>query len=99
MPDGTNRSGVLPHKLRDGKKPGSRWTLSEIARPGRCVFYDRGRCTIYPVRPGECARMMHDRADHAVRIRHGIVRLWTREALAPYLAWTRTSGPKRTGSD
>jgi Fe-S-cluster containining protein len=97
MPDGTNRSGVLPHKLRDGKKPGSRWTLSEIARPGRCIFYDRGRCAIHPVRPRECALMMHDRADHSVAIRHGIVLLWTREALAPYLAWSRTSAPKGTG--
>jgi len=94
MPDGSHRMGVLPHKLRDGKKPGGRWTLAEIARPGRCVFYDRGRCTIYPVRPWECARMMHDRTDHAVRIRHRIVARWTREALKPFLAWAKGSNRK-----
>jgi hypothetical protein len=84
MPDGSLRHGVMPHKLRDGKKPGSVWTLSELARPGRCVFFDRGRCTIYPVRPYECARMLHDRRDEAPKLRHVIVRAWTTEALRPF---------------
>lgn len=88
MPDGSKRHGVMPHKLRDGKKPGSVWTLPELAQPGRCVFFDRGKCSIYPVRPAECARMMHDRADQAVRIRHGVVRRWTEGALAKIAAWT-----------
>jgi Fe-S-cluster containining protein len=74
LDDGSERLGVLPHKLRDGKKPGSRWTLAEIATPGRCVFYDRGRCAIYPVRPDECARMMHDRGDRTRRIRRRMAR-------------------------
>jgi Fe-S-cluster containining protein len=87
MPDGKLRRGVMPHKLRDGKKPGSLWTLQELATPGRCVFFDRGRCTIYPVRPHECARMMHDRAGHAVRLRHGIVARWTAEALKVVQGW------------
>jgi len=84
MSDGTRRYGVMPHKLRDGKKPGSVWTLDELARPGRCVFYDRGKCTIHPVRPYECARMMHDRPEAAVRLRHAIVPRWTAAALAPF---------------
>ncbi len=73
MADGTLRHGVMPHKFRDGKKPGSVWTLAELARPGRCIFFDRGSCGIYPVRPYECARMIHDRADEAVRLRLTIV--------------------------
>jgi Fe-S-cluster containining protein len=81
MPGGAQRHGVMPHKLRDGKKPGSLWTLAELAQPGRCVFFDRGRCTIYPVRPYECARMMHDRPGDAVRLRHRIVPQWTTAAL------------------
>lgn len=84
MPDGTRRYGLMPHKLRDGKKPGGLWTLRELARPGRCVFYDRGRCAIYPVRPYECARMIHDRPDEAVRLRHTIIPRWTAAALAPF---------------
>jgi len=84
MPDGSRRYGVMPHKLRDGKKPGSLWTLAELAQPGRCVFFDRGKCAIYPVRPHECARMMHDRPDEAVRLRHSIVPRWTAAALAPF---------------
>lgn len=92
LPDGTQRLGVMPHKLRDGKKPGSRWTLAEIAQPGRCVFYDRGKCSIYAVRPFECARMMHDRADDAVRLRRRIVPKWTEAALAPFLAWVGRPG-------
>jgi Fe-S-cluster containining protein len=88
MPDGSLRHGVMPHKLRDGKKPGSVWTLTELAQPGRCVFFDRGKCTIYPVRPYECARMMHDRQRDAVRLRHRIVEAWDDAALAPYRKWT-----------
>jgi Fe-S-cluster containining protein len=84
MPDGTRRFGVMPHKLQDGKKPGSLWTLDELARPGRCIFFDRGRCSIYPARPYECARMMHDRPRDAVRLRHTIVPRWTAAALAPF---------------
>jgi Fe-S-cluster containining protein len=84
MPDGSERHGVLPHKLRDRKKPGTVWTLAEIATPGRCVFFDRGKCTIYPVRPDECARMIHGREKEAVALRHTIVRRWTQKALAPF---------------
>ncbi|HPF69492.1 MAG TPA: YkgJ family cysteine cluster protein [Candidatus Krumholzibacteria bacterium] len=84
LPDGSRRHGLMPHKFRDGKKPGSVWTLAELAQPGRCVFFDRGKCSIYPVRPDECARMMHDRADLTVRIRLGIVARWTDAALAPF---------------
>lgn len=94
--DGTQRLGVMPHKLRDGKKPGSRWSLAEIAVPGRCVFFDRGRCTIYPVRPDECARMMHDRGDRTLRIRRRIVEKWTEAALAPFLALVGGGAAKRT---
>lgn len=84
MPDGSDRHGVLPHKLRDRKKPGQVWTLAEIADPGRCVFFERGKCSIYPVRPEECARMIHGREKEAVALRHTIVRRWTARALAPY---------------
>lgn len=84
MPDGTQRHGVMPHKLRDGKKPGGVWTLEELATPGRCVFFDRGKCAIYPVRPYECARVMHDRQREGIRLRHHIVRAWTPAELAPY---------------
>ncbi len=97
LDDGTRRQGVMPHKLRDGKKPGSRWTLAEIATPGRCVFYDRGRCTIYPVRPDECARMMHDRGDRTRRIRRRIVERWTEAALAPFLALADRAARGRRG--
>lgn len=94
--DGTQRLGVMPHKLRDGKKPGSRWTLGEIAQPGRCIFYDRGRCTIYKVRPDECARMMHDRGDRTLRIRRKIVDKWTDSALAPFLALAASHSKKKS---
>lgn len=97
MPDGTRRYGLMPHKLRDGKKPGSLWTLRELARPGRCIFYDRGKCTIYPVRPYECARMIHDRPDAAVRLRHAIVPRWSASALEPFaeLVGRRLPAPRR----
>jgi len=81
MPDGSLRHGVMPHKLRDGKKPGSVWTLPELAQPGRCVFYDRGLCSIYPVRPFECARMLHSRTNESIKLRRSIVARWTPEAL------------------
>jgi Fe-S-cluster containining protein len=84
LPGGRRAHGVMPHKLRDGKKPGSVWTLAELAQPGRCVFYDRGRCGIYRFRPYECARMIHDRPDEAVRLRRRIVPRWTAEALQPF---------------
>jgi Fe-S-cluster containining protein len=84
MPEGPPRHGVMPHKLRDGKKPGSVWTLPELAQPGRCIFFDRGKCTIYPVRPYECARMIHNRRDEAVRLRRQIVKAWTNTALKPF---------------
>jgi Fe-S-cluster containining protein len=95
LADGTQKAGVMPHKLRDGKKPGARWSLGEIAGPGRCIFYDRGRCSIYAVRPFECARMMHDRGDGAVRLRRQIVPRWTAAAIAPFLEWVRSSVPGR----
>ncbi len=87
MPDGRQVHGVMPHKLRDGKKPGTVWTLRELAEPGRCVFFDRGRCTIYKYRPFECARMMHDRPRAAVALRHRIVPRWTKDALSEFAAW------------
>lgn len=86
LPDGTLRQGVMPHKLRDGKRPGSRWTLAELAQPGRCVFYDHGKCSIHPVRPYECARMRHDKVDAAVHLRRLLLPRWTEAALAPFVA-------------
>ena len=88
MPDGSLRHGVMPHKLRDGKKPGQVWTLDELAQWGRCIFFDRGLCTIHPVRPYECARMLHDNRHMAVKLRRHIVKVWTPEALAPYAELT-----------
>lgn len=108
MSDGSQRHGVMPHKLRDGKKPGSVWTLPELAVPGRCVFFDQGRCTIHPVRPWECARMIHGPAHRATRLRREVVAFWDDEALRPYAAWVKkrlfgsppkprsTRRPKRT---
>ncbi len=84
MPDGSLRHGVMPHKLRDGKKPGSVWTLPELAQPGRCVFFDQGLCSIYPVRPFECARMLHTRSNESIKLRHRIVERWTPEELKPF---------------
>ncbi len=84
LPGGGKVHGVMPHKLRDGKKPGSVWTLTELAQPGRCVFFDRGKCAIYRYRPYECARMMHDRPREAVKLRHRIVPRWTAAALRPF---------------
>jgi len=81
LPDGGHVHGVMPHKLQDGKKPGAVWSLRELAIPGRCIFFDRGRCTIYKYRPYECARMMHDRPREAVRLRRRIVPRWTAAAL------------------
>lgn len=86
MPDGGLRHGVMPHKYRDHKKPGSLWTLAELAQPGRCVFYDHGRCAIYPVRPFECARMIHGQPKQAAPLRHHIVQRWTAAALRPFEA-------------
>ncbi len=103
MPDGSRVHGVMPHKLRDRKKPGSVWSLRELADPGRCIFFDRGRCTIYPVRPYECARMIHGRENRAVALRHRIVRRWTDAALRPYAELTgrrlRGFGTTGSGSD
>ena len=84
MPDGGQVHGVMPHKLRDGKKPGTVWSMLELAEPGRCIFFDRGRCTIYKYRPFECARMMHDRPRAAVTLRHRIVPRWTKESLREF---------------
>lgn len=84
MPGAKRVHGVMPHKLRDGKKAGSVWSLDELAEPGRCVFFDRGKCTIYKFRPYECARMMHDRPDEAVKLRHQIVPHWTGTALKEF---------------
>ncbi|HOX25499.1 MAG TPA: YkgJ family cysteine cluster protein [Candidatus Krumholzibacteria bacterium] len=98
LADGSLHHGIMPHKLRDGKKPGSVWTLPELAQPGRCVFFDRGRCRIYPVRPYECARMLHDRHREAIRLRRRILTHWTAAALKPFaqLAGHRLfSGPAR----
>lgn len=95
MPDGRRAHGVMPHKLRDGKAPGSVWRLEELAAPGRCVFYDRGRCAIHPVRPFECSRMLHSRVQGAVKLRHWIVARWTPAALKPYLDWARRRTARR----
>jgi Fe-S-cluster containining protein len=97
LADGTERSGVMPHKLRDGKKPGSRWSLAEIAQPGRCIFFDRGKCSIYAGRPYECARMMHDRGDQTIRLRKRIIPKWTDAALAPFLKLAGAAAVKRRG--
>ena len=84
MPGGKTNHGVMPHKMRDGKKPGSVWTLTELSTPGRCIFFDRGKCTIYKFRPYECARMMHDRPKEAVKLRRRIVPRWTNAALREF---------------
>lgn len=98
MPGGELRYGVMPHKYRDLKKPGAIWSLSELAVPGRCIFYDRGRCTIHPVRPFECSRMHHSRLKQAVALRHCIVERWTAAALAPFAALLgRPLGPPPPG--
>ena len=90
MPTGKRMLGVMPHKLRDFKKPGQIWALNELADPGRCIFYEHGKCAIYDVRPYECSRMHHSHtARQTHELRHFIVRQWNREALAPYLAWAR----------
>jgi Fe-S-cluster containining protein len=89
LPDGSRFHGVMPHKLRDHKQPGRIWTLAELVRPGRCVFYERGRCRIYPVRPFECSRMLHTRPQQAIPLRHYIVERWTLDLLKPYLTWAR----------
>lgn len=89
MPDGSLRHGVMPHKLRDRKKPGSVWSLDELDPPGRCTFFDHGLCTIHEVRPDECARMIHGRAHDAVALRHEIVEAWTDKALQPYSRLTK----------
>jgi Fe-S-cluster containining protein len=104
--DGSPRHGVMPHKLRDHKKPGGVWTLPELADPGRCIFFDHGKCTIYGVRPYECARMIHGRENEAVKLRRTIVKNWTAEALAPFAKLTKTRltgappplGSRRPGS-
>jgi Fe-S-cluster containining protein len=94
--DGERRQGVMPHKLRDGKKPGSRWTLVELERPGRCVFFDRGRCTIYPVRPFECSRMHHEHTPAKTgRLRSDVAAAWTPAELAPYCKLAGRGGPSR----
>ena len=89
MPDGSERHGVMPHKLRDGKKPGSVWNLDQIDQPGRCSFFDHGLCTIYEVRPDECARMIHGGGHDAVTLRHLIVEAWDDNALKPYRLLTK----------
>jgi Fe-S-cluster containining protein len=97
MPDGKRCLGVMPHKLRDFKKPGQIWKLSELADPGRCIFYARGKCTIYAVRPYECSRMLHIHSDRQSRqLRYFIVRHWNRRELAPYLAWSRERSDGRS---
>jgi Fe-S-cluster containining protein len=83
----------MPHKLRDGKAPGSRWSTAELAEPGRCIFYDRGRCSIYPVRPFECARMHHEHSRaKTARLRAAIAKRWSAAKLAPFLALVRAAG-------
>ena len=97
MPGGESRLGVMPHKLRDFKKPGHIWTLAELADPGRCVFYDRGRCTIYAQRPYECARMQHAHTDaQTCQLRYFIVEQWGPRQLAPYLNWAGKHRTPRT---
>jgi Fe-S-cluster containining protein len=91
LADGSLRHGVMPHKLRDRKRPGQVWSLAEMAAPGRCVFFDRGRCAIYAVRPCECARMSHERMERAPQLRRLVLRAWTAAALAPYERWTGRS--------
>jgi len=97
MPDGRRVHGLMPHKLHDGKKPGSVWTLGELAVPGRCAFFDRGKCTIYKYRPFECARMIHNRPGDSVKLRHQIVPHWTANALRIYgeLVGTRLQGVRK----
>ncbi|MBU0742955.1 hypothetical protein KJ554_11460 [bacterium] len=98
MPGGGLRRGVMPHKLRDHKKPGGLWSLQELAQPGRCIFYDRGKCAIYDVRPYECARMIHGDGHDAVDLRRQVVRAWDDAALAPYLHLARKRGAQRGGT-
>jgi Fe-S-cluster containining protein len=98
MPDGKSQLGVMPHKLRDFKKPGQIWKLTELAEPGRCIFYERGKCAIYSVRPYECSRMQHTDTDlQTHELRYFIVNQWDRNELAPYLAWSRENSRGRSG--
>jgi Fe-S-cluster containining protein len=93
---GEPKLGVMPHKLRDGKPPGSAWTLGELAEPGRCIFFDRGRCTIYDLRPFECSRMHHDHsAAKTARLRGDVAAAWTARELAPYLKLAKKSSRGR----
>lgn len=95
-PGGGTRQGVMPHKLRDGKKPGGVWALAELAEPGRCVFYDHGRCAIYPVRPFECARMHHEHsAAKTARLRADVAATWSPRQLAPFQELARAAGSRR----
>jgi Fe-S-cluster containining protein len=100
LADGSEVHGLMPHKLRDRKKPGSVWSLVELAEPGRCIFYDRGLCTIYKYRPYECARMMHDRPQESIKLRRRIVPHWTREALREFgeLVGRKLMGAKPKGA-
>jgi Fe-S-cluster containining protein len=93
LADRSRRHGVMPHKFQDRKKPGGLWLLAEMAQPGRCVFFDRGRCRIYPVRPFECARMIHSRTREASRLRQYVVKQWTLPKLKPFLAIARGRQP------
>jgi Fe-S-cluster containining protein len=95
MPDGTIRRGVMPHKLKDHKKPGASWSLGEMAADGRCVFFDRGRCTIHAVRPFECARATHGSMKRAMTLRHHAAEAWTREELGHFSQLCRPSRDRR----
>ena len=93
---GERRQGVMPHKLRDGKKPGGLWTLRELVDAGRCIFYDRGRCGIYAARPFECARMHHEHSPAKTsRLRADVAAAWAPAELAPYADLARNSRRRR----
>jgi Fe-S-cluster containining protein len=97
-PEGGRWLGVMPHKLRDGKGPGGRWTLAELQRPGRCTFYDRGRCTIHPWRPFECSRMHHEHSSaKTARLRSDVTARWTDARLAPFLELIATTASRTRG--
>lgn len=89
MPNRSLAMGVMPHKFQDFKKPGCVWTLHEIAKPGRCIFLDRGRCTIYPVRPFECSCMIHSRKGQAIKLRQHVALAWTKNLIKRYLDLAR----------
>lgn len=52
--DGIDRFAISPAVV--GNEPGQEFPVKPV---GRCVFYEKGRCTIHAVKPDECRLMLH----------------------------------------